>query len=266
MKKTLIGLSIICLCTAMSLAQGGFNPSQSKYAVMAGSGGILINANTEYLTITPSKFYEVCSFQVVLTKGTGTPDGIAKLQSSNDGINFIDVDAADTLSITNTTVQTKIFQVTHGKSVYYRVAFIGRNTQSSYMTGYFFGSGMYEQKTSANLLSSYSLTSDTATNTGTTYLQISLTKFWHKAEIQAVVTKVSGTAAGTVTVQGSIDGTNYVTVDANYISSSTMTVTNVATSTKMFTITSSPYLYYRLSYTGSGTMVCTMKGVISLNN
>jgi len=184
----------------------------------------------------------VCSFQAVVTKGTGAPDGIAKLQSSIDGTNYIDVDAADTLSIADQTTNTKTFVITQNKSAYYRIAFIGRNTQSS------------------------SLTTDTATNSGTTYLQITLNNYYEKVSFQPVVTKVSGTAAGTVTLQGSIDGTNYVTVSSDYSSAQTMSVTNVTTSTALLTVTSSPYRYYRLSYTGSGTMVCIIAGYVSASN
>jgi hypothetical protein len=266
MKKTSIILSFILACSSFIFAQGGENPSQSKYVAMEATESKVNDAATEYLTLNPSNFYEVCSFQIVLTKITGTPDGIAKLQSSNDGINFIDNDAADTLSIANVTTQTKVFTITHGKSVYYRIAVIGRGTQSTGINGYFWGSGLYNEKTSVQMLSSYSLTSDTATNTGTTYLQTNLNKYWHKAQFQAVVTKISGTAAGTVTLQGSVDGVNYVTVSTDYATSVTMTVTNVTTTTKFMTVTSSPYRYYRLSYTGSGTMSCSIKGSVSLNN
>lgn len=80
--------------------------------------------------------------------------------------------------------------------------------------------------------------------------------------IQAVIAKTSGTLAGTVTVQGSIDGVNYETVNASLVlpTPATYTVTDVATQSKTFVITGSPYLYYRLSWTGSGTMVGTLSG------
>jgi hypothetical protein len=240
--------------------------SASKYVEMTGNGEVLTDAGTVYVTIAPTLFYEVCSFQAIVKKDGGTPDGIAKVQSSIDGINYIDVDAADTLSIANVTTNTKVFVITHNKSAYYRIAFIGRNTQESEVYGFFWGSGTRSKKSTNTLLSSYSLTSDTVTNTGTSYLQITLNNYYEKVSFQPVVTKVSGTAAGTVTLQGSVDGTNYVTVSSDYSNARTMTVTNVTTSTAFFVVTSSPYRYYRLSYTGSGTMVCTLKGYVSLSN
>lgn len=261
MKKILL----LCFSLLTFAAMAQF-PNTSSYNAMTNNGATLTNAGTTYVTITPSMFYEVCSFQAVVTKGTGAPDGIAKLQSSVDGTNYVDVDAADTLSIADQTTNTKTFVITHNKSTYYRIAFIGRNTQVSTVYGYFWGSGQRSKKVPKSMLSSYSLTTDTATNTGTTYLQINSTSYWEKVTFQPVVTKVSGTAAGTVTLQGSVDGTNYVTVSSSYASATTMSVTNVTTSTALLTVTSSPYRYYRLSYTGSGTMVCILAGYVSFSN
>jgi hypothetical protein len=86
--------------------------------------------------------------------------------------------------------------------------------------------------------------------------------------IQAVIAKTSGTLAGTLTVQGSIDGVNYETVNASLVlpTPATYTVTDVASQAKIFVITGSPYLYYRLSWTGSGTMIGTLNGYILPRN
>lgn len=259
-------LFTLCLSLLTFAVMAQTPSSPSKYVVMTGTGNTLTDAGTTYVTIAPTLFYEVCSFQATVRKVDGTPDGIAKLQSSNDGTNYVDVDAADTLSITDQTTNTKTFVITHNKSAYYRIAFIGRNTQESLVGGYFWGSGTRSKKSTNSLLSSYSLTSDTVTNTGTSYLQITLNNYYEKIEFQPVITKVSGTAAGTVTLQGSIDGTNYVTVSSDYSSARTLSVSNTTTNTALFVVTSSPYKYYRLSYTGSGTMVCTMRGFVSLSN
>ena len=75
-----------------------------------------------------------------------------------------------------------------------------------------------------------------------------------------------GTAGGTVTLQGSNDGVNFVTVSSSYSSSRTLSVSNVTTSTAIFVVTSNPYKYYRLSYTGTGTMSCKLQGYFSANN
>lgn len=262
MKKLLT----ICLSLLTFAAMAQTPSSSSKYVEMTNSGSTLTDAGIVYVTIAPSIFYDVVSFQAIVREVEGTPDGIAKLQSSIDGVNYIDVNAADTLSIANQSSNTKVFTVTNNTSSYYRIAFIGRNTQESTVFGYFLGSGVRSAKTNKQLLSSYSLTSDTATNTGTTYLQITLNNYYEKVSFQPVVTKISGTAGGTVTLQGSIDGTNYVTVNTSYSTAQTMSVSNTTTNTALLTVTSSPYRYYRLSYTGTGTMSCTLKGYVSASN
>jgi hypothetical protein len=66
-------------------------------------------------------------------------------------------------------------------------------------------------------------------------------------------------------LQGSIDGTNYSTVSTSYANASSYTVTNAATNTYIFEVTGSPYRYYRLSYTGAGTMSCSHRGYLMPN-
>jgi hypothetical protein len=106
----------------------------------------------------------------------------------------------------------------------------------------------------------YGSTSDTIANSATGYVGITVNNYYKEVSFQAVVTKISGTVGGTVTLQGSNDGTNYVTVSASYSDVQTLTPTNQATNSKLFTVTGSPYKYYRLSYTGTGTMSATIKG------
>lgn len=232
------------------------------------TGGTLTNSGTTYVTMpsTISYLYEVCSFQLVATKVSGTLNGYAVLQYSNDGTNYINVDITDSLHISNQTTNTYTFVVTHNKANFYRIACIGRTTQSITLTGYFVGSGQRMSKVSKTMVSNYDLTSDTITNTGSGYVGFTIDKYYEKISFQPVVTKLSGTAGGTVTLQGSNDGINYVTVNSSYVSAATMSVTNVTTSTALLVVTSSPYRYYRLSYTGSGTMSCTLKGYLSASN
>lgn len=230
------------------------------------TGGTLTNSGTTYVTLAVTSFYEVCSFQVVCTKVSGTLNGYVSLQYSNDGTNYIEVDITDTLHISNQTTNSKIWVITHNKAAYYRLACVGRTTQSITCAGYFQGEGQRDTKLARTMLSNYNLTSDTITNTGSGYVQFELKSYYEKVSIQPVVTRLSGTAAGTVTLQGSNDGTNFVTMSSSYTSATTMSVTNVTTSTALLTITSSPYRYYRLSYTGSGTMSCRLQGYLSASN
>jgi hypothetical protein len=257
---------LFLICAILMTFSGIAQQSASKYVAMTNNGAALTNAGTTYVTIAPTIFYEAVSFQAVVTKGTGTPDGIATLQYSNDGTNYIEMDITDSLSIADLTTNTKVFVKTFNPAFYYRIAFVGRGTQASTVSGFFWGAGVNNNKVAKTMLSNYSLTSDTITNTGSGYVEFTLNSFYKRVSFQPVVTKLSGTAAGTVTLQGSIDGINYVTVSSSYVSSATMSVTNVTTSTAILIVTSSPYRYYRLNYVGSGTMSCLLSGFLVANN
>lgn len=105
---------------------------------------------------------------------------------------------------------------------------------------------------------------DTVTNTGTNYLTnlvpATLSPGGQRTVVvQWVATKVSGTVAGTVTLQGSVDGTNFWTLTgaATGASTTTKTATDVASQTTAWVIGSNPCKYYRVTWTGAGTMVAT---------
>ena len=102
------------------------------------------------------------------------------------------------------------------------------------------------------------------TNTGTGTNVYEIKSGYESLTIQSVVKKTSGTVAGTVTLQGSNDGTNYVTVAAAYALGSvvTFTATDVSVQSVQFVVTGNPYKYIRVSYTGSGTMVATLKSYL----
>jgi len=97
-------------------------------------------------------------------------------------------------------------------------------------------------------------------NTATAYNTQKVDGGFTYACVQTVITKVSGTVGGTVTLQGSVDGVNYETVDLSYISDSiaTFTPTNVATNSVIFKMNGAPYGYYRIKYVGTGTMSATV--------
>lgn len=101
----------------------------------------------------------------------------------------------------------------------------------------------------SSMVSEYSLTSDTITNTGTAYLYAKVNGYYG-VSIQITVTKISGTVAGTTVLQGSLDGTNWNTITTE----DTLTHTNVSSQGYLWTFVNSPYLYYRVYSTGSGTM------------
>jgi len=65
--------------------------------------------------------------------------------------------------------------------------------------------------------------------------------------VQSTLTKISGTAAGTLTLQGSIDGLVWSTIGSAY------TITDVSSQTAAFVVVPSTYQYYRILAAPSGT-------------
>lgn len=108
-----------------------------------------------------------------------------------------------------------------------------------------------------NLLSSYSSVKDTVSNAGTAYLQTG--PIADKTTTVTVVinaTELSGTTAGTITLFGSLDGTNWIALtDSTAVPAiAAKTATDVATQSFMWRVSDNPVRYYRVSWTGSGTM------------
>ena len=97
--------------------------------------------------------------------------------------------------------------------------------------------------------------SDTIVDTGVISVSQTLSKSHDVTSFQAVVTKVSGTVDGTVLLEASNDGTNYVA-----ISTDTLQLANVTTNTYLWSLTNAPYKFYRLKGTGSGTMKAIITG------
>jgi len=107
-----------------------------------------------------------------------------------------------------------------------------------------------------NSLSPYAA-SDTVTNSGTGTLTSGVispapavtTTIW------VGVTKISGTVGGTITLQGSIDGTNWKAMNTPNTATALATFTATdASNTYHWVISGSPMPYYRVSWTGTGTM------------
>ena len=115
------------------------------------------------------------------------------------------------------------------------------------------------------------LQTDTVTNTGTAYVQIKTTtplgpKLCNTTAISIVVTKISGTVGGTITVLGSIDGTNYKVIGTNGTQTAYTAIT-AADASAVYNIwfTGSPFPYYRVSWTGTGTMAATVAAKLFRN-
>jgi len=102
------------------------------------------------------------------------------------------------------------------------------------------------------------------TNTGTGTATLSVTGSKIHVSIKATFEKTSGTLGGTATLQASVDGTNYETVPtgATVAGASTYTVTDTASQSVVFIVKNNYANKYRISWTGTGTMVGTMSAVL----
>ena len=107
-----------------------------------------------------------------------------------------------------------------------------------------------------DLTSVYNLTRDTVVNTATIYLtspRLAGTK--DMATIQVNVTKISGTVGGTISLLGSLDGTNFKALNTAETQTALATVTATdASNVYHWRLNGNPFLYYRVSWTGTGTM------------
>jgi len=111
---------------------------------------------------------------------------------------------------------------------------------------------------------STSLLTDTVTNGGTATINAHNPGMKQSTTILVTLTEISGTTAGTLTLQGSMDGTNYVAIMQPHLQTviPTATATDVATQRFHWVLFNNPFNYYRVSWTGTGTMSATIAGKI----
>lgn len=107
---------------------------------------------------------------------------------------------------------------------------------------------------------------DTVTNAGTSFIS-TITKSNGSANettIQVNATKISGTVAGTISILGSIDNVNFKAIPTAETQTgvATATATDVASQTFVWRLNGSPFTYYRISWTGSGTMSASFNGYL----
>lgn len=128
----------------------------------------------------------------------------------------------------------------------------------------------------------YGNVEDTINNAETVTKYLKLTGSYQSMSIQVVITKISGTVGGTVTIVGSNDGTNFVDICRASVAATTLrpaykdtlTPANQTTNTKIWTFTNAatiesgqtpnfaPYLYYGIKYVGTGTMSAKIRGYV----
>lgn len=106
------------------------------------------------------------------------------------------------------------------------------------------------------LLSTYGLTSDTTINSGTSYLTVRNPGGKATTTVQVTATKISGLVAGTISLLGSLDGINFkvYTLSEAATAGHTFTATDVASQTFIWRLEGNPYIHWRVSWTGAGTM------------
>lgn len=97
------------------------------------------------------------------------------------------------------------------------------------------------------------LAGSTLVNTGTVPHKVTVTSGISGLILQAVITKNSGTGAGTAQLQISNDGVNFVN------SGSAFTITDVATQSTTFSVAAPVPQYVQILYTGAGTENLTIK-------
>lgn len=94
---------------------------------------------------------------------------------------------------------------------------------------------------------------DTATNTTAEGPVIQLKGYAATSSFSIVLTKISGTVAGTTQLYGSNDGVTYGPIG------SASTNTDVASQTWTFSQSPKAFLYYKVLITGAGTMSASYK-------
>src|SRR5579863_7802866 len=91
---------------------------------------------------------------------------------------------------------------------------------------------------------------DTIVNTGTVSKALpQITTSYAGIILQANLTKISGTGAGTAQLQAALDSTGQAWINVG----SAFTITNVASQSATFYVSAPIAVYYRILFTGSGT-------------
>ena len=104
-------------------------------------------------------------------------------------------------------------------------------------------------------LSNFSV-EDTIINAGVKYQSVASNAYAETAFIKATITKISGTVACTVIAAGSFS------TAGPWYPLDTLTATDVASQDKFLEIKNTKYFFYRVQYTGSGTMAAKLRSTL----
>ena len=75
--------------------------------------------------------------------------------------------------------------------------------------------------------------------------------------VQVILSRISGTAAGKIYLLGSIDGSNYARAGG----ADSLVIVNVASQSKIFEVTPSRFVKYRIQAVGTGTLSVRLNSV-----
>jgi hypothetical protein len=104
-------------------------------------------------------------------------------------------------------------------------------------------------ETQAQVYQSTLAAGDTVVDAGTAAKTFNISGDFKGIVVNPIFTKISGTVAGTIKLQGSLDGSTYTDV-----ASQTFTATNIATGQTLWYVTAPLARYYKITWTGTGTM------------
>lgn len=140
------------------------------------------------------------------------------------------------------------------------LASFGLQAQTSVLADLYNGTNTFSQA----LLQVATAIKDTVANTGTGVLYTkSRVSGPGTVTIQVVVTKVSGTVAGSITLLGSLDGVNFKAIPTRETQTAITVITAAdASSNYSIRLPDNPYLWYAVSWTGAGTMNATFTAKI----
>jgi len=128
--KKLIAFSL-CLCAYYANAQTQFSHTASNPT------GLITNTGVDTLTVDFPSYNIAVGIQLVVTKGTGTVAGIARVYGSIDGTNY--VATGDTLTLADVSKNTQIWKLSTPVYRKYKIQTTGSGTMTATTKGYITG-------------------------------------------------------------------------------------------------------------------------------
>lgn len=135
------------------------------------------------------------------------------------------------------------------KNLFWAICLLFTIGMSSQVTGPYIIAGKSNLKSTPT----HAIT-DTITNAVTKYQYGIIKETNQHVTIQTTYTKVSGTGAGTATLEGSINGVVYNTVPG----ASSYTITDTTSQSNVWVISPPPFQYYRVKVVPTGTQSVKM--------